>query len=229
MLRNEGEITASHASDAAGTTAPGLVIEAGAHVTALQNSQRHHRQGRGTTADAVAIIDRSGSLAEWRTSALITAGRTLTDPPRPVTGHDVALDLSANTTGVHLLQTTPAGATLVPAIAGSVTLGSGGDRVEILAGTLKGDLDLGAGANALTIDNGATVIGRAQRQRRDAGPGGRDGPLQINNASQLSLTSLNLGAGTSLVVTADPAAGRPPSWTSPARPTSPAAPRSACA
>jgi hypothetical protein len=211
VFRNEGGITGALLSDAQGTTASGIVIEGGANVTALQNTNAITAQVAGQTGNAVAIVDRSGTLSEVENIGTIAAGRTLTDPTKAVTGHDVALDLHLNATGVHLLQDAPTGATTVPAITGSVSLGSGGDRVEILAGTLKGDLDLGAGANSLTIQNGANVTGGLLANNGTValtvGTAGA-GTLQINNASQLKLTSLNLGAGASLVVTADPSVGR---------------------
>ena len=159
VVRNNGAITATLASDAAGATARAVMIEAGANTPAMQNANTISATVAGQKADAAAIVDRSGTLVEFENIGAISATRTLTNAAQAVTGRDIALDLSANTTGSHLLQDQPTGDTVVPAITGSVTLGSGGDRVEILAGTLTGDLDLGAGANALTLDNGATVMG----------------------------------------------------------------------
>jgi len=171
------------------------------------NIQRVNASVSGEKGDAVAIVDRSGTLREIENIGTINASRTLTNVTLPVTGRDVALDLSANTAGVHLLQDRPTGATVAPAINGSVTLGSGGDRVEILAGTLTGDLDLGAGANTLTIDNGSTVKGALNAAGGTVGLTVGTGTLQVNNASQLKLTSLSLGAASSLILTADPASG----------------------
>lgn len=207
ILRNEGGITGALVSDALGTTARGIVIEAGANVSALQNTNNITAHVAGQKGDAVAIVDRSGSLSEVENVGAIAAGRTLTDPTQPVSGHDVALDLWKNTSGVHLLQDMPSGATVTPAITGSVSLGSGGDRVEILAGSLKGDLDLGAGANSLDIENSATVTGALNANGGTVGLTVGTGTLQINNASQLKLTSLSLGAASSLILTADPAVG----------------------
>jgi hypothetical protein len=207
ILRNEGTIAAALSSDAVGATARAVIIEAGANVTALQNSKTISATVVGQKADAAAIVDRSGTLSEIENTGTISAGRTLTDVTQPISGRNIAIDASANTTGVHLIQSTTTGATGAPAINGSVSLGSGGDRVEILAGSLAGDLDLGAGANALTIDNGATVRGALNAAGGTVALGVGTGTLQINNASQLKLTSLNLGAGSSLILTADPVAG----------------------
>jgi hypothetical protein len=146
-------------------------------------------------------------VTEVENIGTITATRTLTDLNQPVTGHATALDLSQNTTGVHLIQSSPTGATLTPAITGSVSFGSGADRVEILAGTLTGDIDLGAGANLLTVDNGATVKGALKAAGGTIGMTVGTGTLQINSASQLKLTSLSLAPTASLILTADPTTG----------------------
>ncbi len=207
LLRNEGTIAAVVASDAAGATARAVTIEAGASVPALQNANTISASVSRQKADAAAIVDRSGTLTEFENIGLISASRTLTVAGQAVTGHDIALDLSANTSGAHVLQDMPTGATIVPAMTGSVTLGSGGDRVEILAGTLTGDLDLGAGANSLTVDNGATVKGALNAAGGTVALNVGTGTLQINSASQLKLTSLSLGAASSLIVTADPTLG----------------------
>lgn len=207
VLRNEGGITGALLSDAQGATASAIIIEPGANTPALQNANTISAQVAGQKADAAAIVDRSGTLTEVENIGIIAAGRTLTDVTQAVTGQDIALDLRNNTSGVHIIQNSPSGATLVPAITGSVTLGSGPDRVEIFAGSVKGDLELGAGANTLDIENGATVTGALDAKGGTLGLTVGTGTLQINSASQLSLTNLALGAGTTLIVTADPSVG----------------------
>ena len=207
LIRNDGSIAATLASDAPGVSAQALSIEAGANVRALLNANSIGATVSGPKANVTAVIDRSGTLVEVENIGTISAGRTLTDLVTPVTGKNTALDLSANTTGVHLLQDIPTGATVTPAITGAVSFGSGGDRVEILGGTLTGDLDLGAGANSLTIDNAATVKGALNAAGGTVALSVGTGVLQVNNASQLKLTSLNLGAASSLIVTADPSVG----------------------
>jgi Autotransporter beta-domain len=208
VLRNEGSISSVMNSDAVGASASGILIGAGSNVPVFQNASILSVSVTGQAADAIALSDRSGTLAEIENIGTISATRTLSTTGTPVTGNNIALDLSVNTTGVHILQDEPAGDTDVPTIAGSVTLGSGPDRVEILAGSLSGNLNLGAGANSLTVDNGAVVVGNL-----DA-PGGtialtvNTGTLQVNDASQLKLTSLTLGAASALTLTADPALGQ---------------------
>ena len=158
-------------------------------------------------ADAVAVIDRSGSVVEVENTGNIKAARTLSDPTVAISGAAVALDLSANTTGVHIIQTDASAGLALPNIDGRITTGSGGDKLEILSGTVIGDINLGAGANALTIDGGATVTGGLTAQGGTLALNVATGSLTINTASQLSLTSLNLGATSQTIVTADPATG----------------------
>jgi hypothetical protein len=206
-FRNDGSIQAVMNSDAAGAAAQALLIEAGSKVSALHNTNVISSTVSGETADAIAIVDHSGTLVEVENTGQISTGRGLTSTTIPVTGRSVALDLSANTTGAHLLQDAPAGDTFVPSITGSVLFGSGPDRVEILAGTVAGNVDLGAGANSLTIGNGAAVKGNLDAVGGTIAMAIGTGSLQINNASQLKLTSLSLGAASSLIVTADPSLG----------------------
>ncbi len=205
VIRNEGTIGATMSSDAAGAAARAIDIEAGANVHALANAATIGASVAGQKADAIAIVDKSGSLTEIENIGTITAGRTLTDVTAAVTGRSVAMDLSANTSGVHIIQTAPSGAVTVPAIVGSVLLGSGADRVEILGGKLTGDIALGAGANTLTIDGGSTVAGALTAQCGTMALSVGTGSLDMKSASQLKLTSLSLGSGSSLIFTADPA------------------------
>ncbi|MGZ3376669.1 MAG: autotransporter domain-containing protein [Phenylobacterium sp.] len=208
VFRNDGSIEAVINSDAAGAAAQALVIQKGSTVSALQNANVISSTVSGQQADSVAIVDHSGTLSEVENIGQISTARGLTSTSTPVTGRDVAIDLSANTTGAHLLQDAPTGDTFVPSITGSVLLGSGADRVEILAGAVVGNVDLGAGANSLTIDNGASVTGNLDAAGGTIAMTVGKGSLQINDASQLKLTSLSLGSTSSLIVTADPSLGR---------------------
>ncbi|MFL5297500.1 MAG: autotransporter domain-containing protein [Phenylobacterium sp.] len=204
VIRNEGNLAASISLDAAGAGARALVIEAGANVQALQNTSTLTAQVTGQKADAIAVLDRSGTLTEIENIRSIGAGHTGGDPTAAVTGQTVALDLTANTSGVHIIQTDPSAGATPPSMLGDIRTGSGGDRLEILAGTVTGDLSLGAGANALTIGGGATVKGRLTAQGGTLALGVTTGTLQVNSANTLSLTSLDLGAGSQTILTADP-------------------------
>ncbi len=207
VLRNDGTIAAAVSADALGATSRAVLIEQGAHVTTLVNAAVITSSVTGQLADAAAVVDRSGTLAEVQNQGAISAGRTLTSTSQAVTGRSIALDLSANTSGVHIIQQTPTGATATPTITGAVNLGSGGDRVEILGGKLTGDLDLGAGANTLTIDGGGAVKGALNAAGGTLALTVGKGSLAIDSASQLKLTSLSLGATSQTIMTADPTTG----------------------
>ena len=212
QLYNSGTIAATMTGEGA-QTAQGLVIEAGASLPTILNAGVIRGEVIGSTGAASAIIDRSGTLSSVQNIGQITA---LTTPATPVsattttvtpTGAKVAIDASANTTGFSLLNYQPAGWTITPTITGNVLMGSGNDNVDIEAGSLTGDLSFGAGANSLTINNGATVVGGLTADGGTLALSVPSGTLQINTASQLNLTSLNIGSASKVVFTADPAAG----------------------
>jgi hypothetical protein len=125
----------------------------------------------GTAGDAVAIVDKSGSLASITNSGTIQATITPIDPTQTVTATSktTAIDLSANTTGATILQvadpallgTTSAGVTTIvePTITGDVLFGSGNGKLDLEAGTLTGGMSFGSGVgNAITV-NSATATG----------------------------------------------------------------------
>ncbi len=205
VLRNDGAIATAVSADALGASSRAVLIEAGASVTTLVNAAAITASVSGQKADAAAVVDRSGTLVVIQNQGTISANRTLTSATEAVTGRAIALDLAANTTGVHIIQQAASGTTVIPLISGSVTLGSGGDRVEILGGKLTGDLDLGAGANSLTIDGGGIVSGALNANGGTVALTVGSGSLSIASPSQLKLTSLSLAATSQTILTADPA------------------------
>lgn len=206
LIHNEGTISATLLSDAQ-AAARAVSIEAGANVQDLQNSLTISATAIGQKGDAVAVVDRSGTLSSIENTRTISATIAPTDTLATVTGRAIALDLSANTTGVRITQTDVSDGATLPSILGEVLLGSGADRLDILAGTLAGDLSLGAGTNALTIDGGASVTGRLTADGGTLALSVANGSLQVNNAGVLHLTSLDLSGASTLVLTADPANG----------------------
>ena len=208
LVRVDGVISAAMNSDAANASATAISIGAGSNVTALQNANSITASVNGQKGNAIAVVDHSGSLSEVENIGTLATARSLNATGAAVTGSGIALDLSANTSGVHLLQDSPSGATLTPTINGQILTGSGGDRLEILAGRVSGNINLGAGANSLTIDNSAVVKGNLDAPGGTLALAVKTGTLQINDASQLNMTSLSLGAASTLVFTADPVAGQ---------------------
>lgn len=143
-------------------------VEANANITSIVNSGAIRAALVGREGTAVAIRDASGTLTVINNSGAILATGQTSDP---VDNSDtdftlIALDLTANTTGVTINQTvavdtdpndgfTPAS----PIISGDVLLGSGDDTVNLEAGGILGDLDFADGADTLSLSGGSTFQG----------------------------------------------------------------------
>ncbi|WP_374574345.1 autotransporter domain-containing protein [Phenylobacterium sp.] len=210
-------------------TAAGIVIESGATAGSLINAGAITASVAGETGDAIAVWDKSGTLNRVVNVGSITAAVTATDDENDtddadtdasnevVTGRAIALDLSANTTGVNLVQygqlsnddgtdTDGDGVDDVdePSIVGNIYLGSGDDLVQILNGTVTGDIAFGAGSNIFEIDGGASVKGAITATGGALALSIGSGGLTVTNTGQLNLTSLNLGSGSTLMLAVDP-------------------------
>lgn len=207
VLYNSGTIAATMTGEGA-QTAKALVVESGASLPVILNAGVIRGEVVGSTGDAAAIIDRSGTLSHidniGTISGMTAAASGSTTTP---TGETVAIDVSANTTGFSLRNYLPSGWSITPTIAGAILMGSGGDTIDVEAGGVAGDLAFGAGANTLTIDGGASVAGGLTADGGTLALSVGSGTLQIDNTAHLNLTSLNLGSGSKVVFTADPAAG----------------------
>lgn len=205
-LVNSGSISATSTTNAA-LQSRAVAIEAGATLPTITNSGSILASMIGTTGNAGAIVDNSGTLSRIENTGTIKATVTASANGGVPGGVAVAVDDRANASGLYLWQHQTSGSTTTPATTGEVLLGAGADRLDILAGTLSGDIAFGAGANALNIDGGGAVAGAVTADSGTLALNIGTGSLQINNAAHLNLTSLNLGAGSKLTVTVDPAAG----------------------
>jgi hypothetical protein len=142
-----------------------------------------------------------------------------------ITGKAVAIDVSKNTTGVTLTQNgVNDGDDLKdgiadpdadgdgvddadePAIVGAINFGSGADTFNVQNGLVLGDISFGAGADALNISGGAAVLGAVRDSDGQLAINIGKGSLGLTNAETINATSLNLGAESKLVFTADPSA-----------------------
>jgi hypothetical protein len=189
--------------------AQGVVVESGASLPIIRNGGSLTAIVAGSSGSAAAIVDHAGSLTRLENTGTIMAGLVQPNASQvTVNSQTVAIDDSANTTGFSLLNYQSAGVTTAPAITGAIKMGSGNDSIDVEAGSITGDLSFGAGANALTINNGAAVTGALTADGGTLALSVGSGRLQINSANRLNLTSLNLGSGSTLIVTADPAAGQ---------------------
>ncbi len=143
-------------------------IEANASLSRLINSNGISALITGRNGDAIAIRDRSGTLTYIENSgSILAAGLTSDSQNLQSTDFNlIAIDLSANTSGITLNQVakvdedltddiTPA----LPSISGDIFLGSGADSVNIGAGSVTGALAFGDGADSLTLSGGSSYTG----------------------------------------------------------------------
>lgn len=207
LIQNDGATGAGITASGGTYAAHGLLINAGAKVPAFANSSSLTAAISGSaTGQAIALQDLSGTLTSIQNIRTIAASITPSDGSA-VTGQAIAIDVSANTSGVSLLQYDASSGATPPVITGAVLFGSGSDLADIQAGTVTGDLAFGAGANTLAISGGAKVTGAVTADGGTLGLSIASGALQIDSANRLNLTSLNLGAQSSLILTVDPASG----------------------
>lgn len=210
--------------------ATALLIDTDAVVNSLDNAGGTiSARVAGETGDAYAVRDLSGGLTDIANQGRIVAGvtRTITGDQtgqEPITGRGIAIDVSANTTGVTIVQTgipyeddgdedtdpptdtdgdgVPDDAE--PTIVGEILLGSGADTLDIRNGTVLGDISFGDGADSLLISGGAAVRGSLSNGDGQLAIDVADGLLDARQTNQIDITSLNVGAEGDLIVTVDP-------------------------
>lgn len=207
VLSNSGTLTATVTS-AGANTATGLRIDAGATLGSIVNTGTIGAVTTGDAANAIAVIDRGGGISSVTNYGTIAATQTPTLPGEIITGKAVALDLSANTTGVTLLQQQNPGSTTAPAIVGDVFLSkTGSNNVSLLAGAMRGSLDLGSAPGSLTIDKGASFQGALTYAGSQLAVNVANGELLNKSATTIGASSLNVGGSSTLGVALDPAHG----------------------
>lgn len=155
-IRNAGKIEATTAGNVAGAVATAVVIDAGGDVPLLRNSGTIAAKTGGDNGTARGIVDLSGKLALIENSGAISATGALASSDR-----NIAIDLSANTTGATVKQTAVASGITAPTIVGDVRFGSGNDLFDIADGSVKGDSFFGAGDNKMALSGDATFDGTA--------------------------------------------------------------------
>ena len=127
-----------------GGNAYGIVIDEGATVTDITNSGTLYVEADGLDTNAYGIVDYSGSVSTFTNSGLVY----------PVLGEDnageiLALDFSANTTGIDFANS--------GYIHGDVLLGSGTNNINLTGGSIYGTLYLYGGTSILNMSGGATL------------------------------------------------------------------------
>lgn len=135
--------------------ATAVQVDAGASLGTLRNAGTIRATAAGENGTAVAIRDLSGGLTLIENSGAIAATGAKVDSDR-----NIAIDLSANTTGVTVRQTQVGAGITAPSIAGDVRFGSGSDTLDIADGTVKGTVNFGGGNNTLKLSGDAVQTGR---------------------------------------------------------------------
>ena len=120
----------------------------------LRNSGEIKASVGGADGTAVAIVDKSGTLSLIENSGAITATGAAATSNR-----NVAIDLSANTTGATVKQTVVAANFAAPSITGDIRFGTGSDTLDIADGKLAGNVSFGAGNNKFLLSGDATASG----------------------------------------------------------------------
>ena len=220
-LYNSGSITAGSNSEL-DTTNNAIRIDAGATVENLVNAGTILASSGGGTADTYAILDLSGTLTSITNNRSIQATLNANADNDPITGTTVAIDVSANTTGVTLIQegiaATPTDSNPdtdgdgvpdnnEPNIFGAIRLGSGDDVLDIRNGIVVGDISFGDGADELMITGGAVVRGALSDTDGLLDIDVSDGTLEGRNSTGVNVSNLDVGADGNLIVTVDPTAG----------------------
>lgn len=154
--------------DARDLQAVAIDIEANASLARIVNTNSITAVLTGRSGEAVAIRDASGTLTFIENSGSISALGTTSDSrgEESTNFNLIALDLSANTTGITLNQIAPVDPDPTdnitparPVISGNIFLGSGDDNVTIQAGIVSGDLTFGDGADSLSLSGGSSYTG----------------------------------------------------------------------
>ncbi len=217
-LINAGTITAASSSSTVASEVAAVRIDVGASLPSFTNSGSILATAGGGLANTTAILDLSGTLTSITNLRSLQATSNSNAAGDPVTGVSTAINVSANTTGVTILQNGVASAATSsdpdtdgdgvtdgnePIIVGDIRLGSGADTVDIRNGLVLGDIYFGAGADLLSITGGAEVRGGIYDSDGALSINVANGVLQARHTTQSDISDLTVGANGSLIVTLD--------------------------
>lgn len=138
-----------------GTRVTAIQLDAGAVSSTLTNKGAILVKVNGDKAIGTAILDRSGTL-----STIVNQGRIAIEGAAG-TDRAIALDLSANTSGVTVTQSRLSATATAPEITGNILLGSGNDLIDVSAGKVAGKIVFGAGNDRLRLSSEASYTGAA--------------------------------------------------------------------
>ncbi|CAL4867603.1 hypothetical protein MMA231_01862 [Asticcacaulis sp. MM231] len=170
----------------------------------------------GSTEHAVAIRDQSNTLTNITNNSIISATITASDDNGDGTtdtlvNRPIAIDTRSNTAGLTLTQidTNPTDsdadkAIAAPYIRGDILLGSGNDSITSNGGLISGNIDFGNGTNSFTLSGDAVFVGKANNGA--TGTVAFDlakGTAGFLSGTSLNLTSLHVGAESTLSLSLD--------------------------
>ncbi len=221
-LFNSGRITAGANSDDANTVVTAVQIDAGATVNTLINSGTILASAVGGVADTFAIRDLSGGLVSITNTGVIQGPISPNADNDPVTGTGTAIDVSANMTGVTIVQNGTVGGVSAtnpdtdgdgvpdasePNMIGAILLGGGDDVVDIRNGAVVSNISFGDGADTLSITGGATVRGVISDSDGALDIDVTNGTLEGRQVGPAAISNLDVGANGDLIITVDPTNG----------------------
>ncbi|WP_443747622.1 autotransporter domain-containing protein [Asticcacaulis solisilvae] len=203
----------TYATVGQGAKATAIDIGAGATVNAInitKSSGGVYANATGSTTKAVAIADHSGTLNTIVNDNVISAVITASDDngdgvADTLVNRPVAIDVSANTSGVSITQNdlAPTDDTIAaPLIYGDILLGSGNDSITVNGGSVTGNIDFGAGANSFTMTGSSAYIGKMTGTGTVALDIGT-GTAALLAGSKLNLTTLHVGSTGTLGIVLD--------------------------
>lgn len=172
-LRNTGTIEAKAEGDDA-ETAIAISIESAVDLPILRNSGTINATTGSEDGRAVAIIDRSGSLGLIENTGTISATGAAGQSDR-----NVAIDLSARSSGASIMQMEVDANAESPAIIGDVLFGSGDDTFDIADGTVTGQTTFSSGIDRLLLSGDAVYSGLVEF-------GGQADRLELSDTSRFS-------------------------------------------
>ncbi|MES2862315.1 MAG: autotransporter outer membrane beta-barrel domain-containing protein [Pseudomonadota bacterium] len=221
---NTGTITAAATSTNAASAITAINIAAGANLPALFNNNSILASAAGAVTNTTAIRDLSGALTSIQNAGAIQALLTPDSTTGLIVagGTTVAVDVSANTTGVTFRQYGETGTVTAtnpdsdgdgvtdvdePITSGDIRFGSGADRLNLENGIIAGAVSFGAGADQLNITGGGLLRGAITDSDGQLAVNIANGTLDARQLSVTTISSLNIGAAGDLIVTLDPITG----------------------
>lgn len=151
-LRNSGIIGATTGNDD-DAVATAVAVDAGADMPLLRNTGKIEAKA-GADGTAVAIVDRSGTL-----TTVENGGKIVASGATAGSGRNVAIDLTAVTSGAAVKQIAVGSGIDAPSIEGDIRFGSGADLFDLGDGTAKGDVTFGAGVDRFALSGDGAYTG----------------------------------------------------------------------